>query len=99
METPRHDHGVEPLPLALPLRHRWHLGSDVICRLATFAGTWLDPSMWYLRLRGISVSFDGHLYDDPRFEVRGDREYEYARCVRCHQEIEMGYRQFWGLVA
>ena len=65
------------------------------CRIEAFIGTWLDPFSWLTRLRGADYSYDGHTYDDPRYELRGDREYEFRACVHCGREVEQGWRRSW----
>lgn len=64
----------------------------VVCRLAGFIATWLDPDIWRLRLSGTDVVVDGHVLGDPRYELDGDCEHEYRRCERCGTELHQGWR-------
>lgn len=54
---------------------------------------WLRSFIGTLRGRG-AYEFDGHVYGDaPRYEIRGLRQYEYARCVECGTEVEQGWHR------
>ena len=65
------------------------------CRLRSFIETYLDPGIWRLALQGVAVHVDGHLYDSPTYVIRDDREYEYRACLRCHRNVEQGWRRYW----
>jgi hypothetical protein len=59
------------------------------CRLSAFIQSWFDPTL------PLDVRVDGHVYERSRYEIRGDREYEIAWCVRGHW-VEVGWRQIGG---
>lgn len=71
----------------------------LICWLDGFIETWFDPGMWRLHLSGLHVTAVGHVFDfeHPRYEVEGDREHRFYRCVRCGAEHYEGWHRFYGV--
>lgn len=61
---------------------------SLLCWLSGFIQTYFDPTLPF------DVSVDGHVYDEPRYEVRGGTiEWELAECRRCHRVIPWGWRR------